>query len=103
MEVVERYPDFKRYELQEEPSLQLPGFEIHYDRRKIYRNMQEISAHILRHTGCTGMAGRGMDVKVLQYIMGHANIAVTMEIYNHITEYARIEKEILKMEDLMVV
>ena len=35
---------------------------------------------------------------MLQYIMGHANIAVTMEVYNHITEYARIEKEILKME-----
>ncbi|MBD5491147.1 MAG: tyrosine-type recombinase/integrase [Lachnospiraceae bacterium] len=65
--------------------------------------MPRISAHILRHTGCTRMAERGMDVKVLQYIMGHANIAVTMEVYNHITEYARIEKEILKMEDLMVV
>ncbi len=65
--------------------------------------MPRISAHILRHTGCTRMAERGVDVKVLQYIMGHANIAVTMEVYNHITEYARIEKEILKMEDLMVV
>lgn len=62
-----------------------------------------ISAHTLRHTGCTRMAERGMDVKVLQYIMGHANIAVTMEVYNHITEYARIENEILKIEDLMVV
>ena len=38
-----------------------------------------------------------MDVKVLQYIMGHANIAVTMEVYNHITEHERIEKEIIKM------
>lgn len=65
--------------------------------------MPRISAHILRHTGGTRMAERGMDVKVLQYIMGHANIAVTMEVYNHITEYARIEKEILKMEGLMVV
>ena len=71
-----------------------------------YRKLEmtaRISAHILRHTGCTRMAERGMDVKVLQYIMGHANIAVTMEVYNHITEYARIEKEILKMEDLMVI
>lgn len=62
-----------------------------------------ISAHTLRHTGCTRMAERGMDVKVLQYIMGHANIAVTMEVYNHISEYTRIENEILKMEDMMVV
>lgn len=62
-----------------------------------------ISAHILRHTGCTRMAESGVDPKVLQYIMGHANIAVTMEVYNHITEFGRIEKEILKMEDLKVV
>lgn len=55
-----------------------------------------ISAHTLRH-GCTRMAERGMDVKVLQYIMGHANIAVTMEVYNHISEYTRIENDILKM------
>lgn len=44
-----------------------------------------------------------MERKYRKYIMGHANIAVTMKVYNHITEYARIEKEILKMEDLMVV
>lgn len=62
-----------------------------------------ISAHIRRHTGCTRMAESGVDPKVLQYIMGHANIAVTMEVYNHITEFGRIEKEILKMEDLKVV
>lgn len=49
------------------------------------------------------MAESGVDPKVLQYIMGHANIAVTMEVYNHITEFGRIEKEILKMEDLKVV
>lgn len=29
--------------------------------------------------------------------MGHSSIVVTMEVYNHITEQARIEKEILKM------
>lgn len=62
-----------------------------------------ISAHILRHTGCTRMAESGVDPKVFQYIMGHANIAVTMEVYNHITEFGRIEKEILKMEGLKVV
>lgn len=64
--------------------------------------LPRISAHTLRHTGCTRMAERGIDPKVLQYIMGHANIAVTMEVYNHITEKQRVEKEIRKMDDLMV-
>ena len=49
------------------------------------------------------MAETGMDPKVLQYIMGHANIAVTMEVYNHIAGTERIEKETRKLDELMVV
>ena len=49
------------------------------------------------------MAERGMDPKVLQDVMGHASISVTMEVYNHITSKQRIEKEIKKMNDLVAV
>ena len=64
--------------------------------------MPSISAHTMRHTGCTRMAEQGLDMKVVQYIMGHANIGVTMEVYNHITERARIENEIAKMDAVQV-
>ncbi len=43
MEVVKKHPDFKRYEVQMESSLQLPGLEIYPDRRKIYRDRREIN------------------------------------------------------------
>ncbi len=43
MEVVKKHPDFKRYEVQMESSLQLPELEIYPDRRKIYRDRREIS------------------------------------------------------------
>lgn len=65
--------------------------------------MPSISAHSLRHTACTRMAEQGLDMKVVQYIMGHADIGVTMEIYNHITERARIENEFAKMDAFQVV
>lgn len=35
--------------------------------------LPRISAHNLRHTACTNMARQGMNIKVLQYLMGHAN------------------------------
>lgn len=57
-----------------------------------------ISAHVMRHTYCTNMAERGMDIKVLQFLMGHANINVTMDVYNHIADRSRIENEIAKIE-----
>lgn len=58
------------------------------------------SAHILRHTFCTRMAEKGMDVKVLQEIMGHANIAVTMQVYNH-AEFERVQKEAEKTGSIL--
>lgn len=62
--------------------------------------LPHISIHSLRHTACTRMAEKGMDVKVLQYIMGHANISVTMEIYNHV-DLDRIQKEMQRIEKII--
>lgn len=56
----------------------------------------------MRHTACTRMAECRMDVKVLQYIMGHAHIDVTMEVYNHIGELARIENEIARLDRMLL-
>lgn len=55
--------------------------------------MPDFSPHTLRHTFCTRMAENGLDIKVLQYIMGHKNIAITMEIYNHCND-DRVQKAI---------
>ncbi len=43
MEVVKKYPKFKRYDIQKESALRLPGLEIYPDRRKIYRDRREVS------------------------------------------------------------
>lgn len=60
--------------------------------------LPKISAHNLRHTACTNMAGKGMNVKVLQYIMGHAHCDVTMDVYNHISDMSGIREEIARYE-----
>ena len=61
-----------------------------------------ISAHTMRHTFCTRMAENGMDIKVLQYLMGHANINITMQVYNHIADSSRIENELARINALAV-
>lgn len=62
----------------------------------------DFSPHTLRHTYCTRMAENGMDVKVLQEIMGHSNISVTMQVYNHVDE-ERTKNEIDKLDDVLEV
>lgn len=46
--------------------------------------LPKITPHMLRHTFCTNMANAGMEVKSLQYIMGHANSNMTLDVYSHI-------------------
>ena len=65
MGIVGKHLDFKRYELQDEPALQLPGLEIYPDRRKIYRDRREISLTTKEYDLlCLLVANRG---KVLTY------------------------------------
>ena len=46
-------------------------------------NLPKITPLILRHTLCTRLADRNMNPKSLQYIMGHANISITPNLYAH--------------------
>lgn len=58
-----------------------------------------ITPHVCRHTFCSNMAKSGMNPKTLQYIMGHSDISVTLNVYTHIgvddaqEEMSRICKE----------
>ena len=51
----------------------------------IYKvQMPPITPHVCRHTFCSNMAKSGMNPKMLQYIMGHSDISVTMNTYTHV-------------------
>ena len=51
----------------------------------IYRvQMPKITPHVCRHTYCSNMAKAGMNPKTLQYLMGHSDIGVTMNVYTHL-------------------
>lgn len=45
--------------------------------------LPNLTPHVFRHTYCTRMAEAGMDIDVLQAVMGHKDASVTMDIYNH--------------------
>lgn len=47
--------------------------------------LPNITPHVFRHTFCTNMVNAGMDVKTLQYLMGHSDVGVTLNVYTHIT------------------
>lgn len=63
-------------------------------------SIPHLSAHILRHTGCTLLASKGMDVKALQDIMGHSDAQITMNVYNHCST-ERTEREMQRIEKVV--
>lgn len=50
----------------------------------VYECFQQITPNVCRHTYCSNMAKSGMNPKVLQYLMGHSDISITLNTYTHL-------------------
>ena len=44
-----------------------------------------IRFHDLRHTAATLMLGRGIHPKIVSEMLGHATVAITLDLYSHVT------------------
>lgn len=61
----------------------------------------KIKGRVCRHTYCSNQAKAGMNPKTLQYLMGHSDIAVTLNVYTHVG-LEDAENELRKMQTLEV-
>ena len=52
--------------------------------------LPHFSCHNLRHTFCTRFCENEKDLKVIQEIMGHADITTTMNIYNEVSKEKKV-------------
>jgi len=100
--IVDGYSDFILMDQREHPKVALHlENEMRWAMkkyRKIHpdRPLPNITPHVFRHTFCTNMAAAGMDAKTLQYLMGHADIGVTLNVYTHAT-YDLAEQQMAKI------
>ena len=49
----------------------------------------DITPHVLRHTYCTRLFEAGLDIKEIQYLMGHADPEMTLRVYTHYIQKKR--------------
>ena len=57
---------------------------------------ERITPHTLRHTFATRAFESGIPPKVVQQILGHSSLEMTMDLYTHVTEDVQA-KEIQKL------
>ena len=65
----------------------------------VYRNelvppyplAEDLVPYCLRHTFCTNLQKKSVDIRTAQYLMGHSDIRMTANIYTHIMVKTKIE------------
>ena len=62
--------------------------------------LPRFSCHILRHTFATRLCEAGVNMKVIQDILGHADISTTMNIYADAIKDLK-EQELMAFEDYL--
>ena len=60
--------------------------------------LPHFSCHILRHTFATRLCESGINLKVIQDVLGHADVSTTMNIYIDVTNELK-KREIAAFED----
>ena len=62
--------------------------------------LPKFSCHTLRHTFTTRLCESGMNIKVIQSVLGHADISTTLDIYADVTKDLK-KAEMQMFDDFM--
>ena len=62
--------------------------------------LEKFSMHALRHTFATRMMEAGVPAKVVQEMLGHKDVALTLNTYTHVT-LDTAHREIAKINNLI--
>ena len=66
------------------PACRARNLNVAYSRLIARAGVRTIRLHDLRHTCATLLLARGVSPRVVMDILGHSQIAVTMNIYGHV-------------------
>ena len=69
------------------------------EKNRIFFVLYLTHPHALRHTFATRCFEAGIDAKVVQGFLGHYSIAITLDLYTHVTD-DKAKSEMDKLQNL---
>ncbi|MBV9690217.1 MAG: tyrosine-type recombinase/integrase [Ktedonobacteraceae bacterium] len=74
---------------------------LHNDFKRILKEakLPNIRLHDLRHSTATLLLGMGVNPKIVQELLGHSNISMTMDVYSHVLPSMQ-QEAMGKLDDL---
>lgn len=59
-----------------------------------------VHPHLLRHTYATRCVASGMDIKTVQYLLGHTDVSMTLNVYSHYETERRLPETAAKLNEV---
>ena len=59
--------------------------------------IERCTPHVLRHTFCTRCIASGMDIKTVQYLMGHSDASTTLNVYTD-SDFGNVVSNMKRLE-----
>lgn len=79
-----------------------PGnFNRTFERMIKRAGIEHANLHSLRHTFATRSLEAGMNIKIVQELMGHSSMSVTADVYSHVLVEQKVE-EMKKLDNVFV-
>ena len=67
-----------------------------YNKHHADNPLPKITPHIMRHTFCTNLINAGVNIKTVQYLMGHSTANITLNIYTH-SDYDSVVSQVASL------
>ena len=74
-------------------------FEYRFHKFLTENNIPDVNYHVLRHTFATRCVEAGVDIKSLSELLGHSNVAITLNTYVH-SSIERKREELKKLNHM---
>lgn len=93
MQFYKSHPEFLFLDIAEKPAISYSGLSKKLKATCKKNNIPVLTLHSLRHTHCSLMIYKGVDIHYLSKRLGHKDVTITLSTYSHVVDEFQQEQD----------